>query len=175
MAAATDLFLEFSRRKLLREYWSRLRSAVGSLTDEQVWWRPNPASNSVGNLLLHLDGNVRQWLVDAFSGASDLRDRQAEFAQRDAIPRSALLERLAGTMEQGAAVLARLTDADLQRMYEIQGYTVSGLEAVYQVVEHFSMHYGQILYITKQLRGDNLGFYRELDATGRRETGASST
>lgn len=172
MASATDLFLEFSRRKLLTQYWPRLQGAVESLTDEQVWWRPNPASNSIGNLLLHLDGNVRQWLIDAFSGTPDVRDRPAEFAQRDRIPRALLLERLASTIEQAAAVLDRLTEIDLLRIYEIQGYTVSGLEAVYQVVEHFAMHYGQILYVTKQLRGEDLGFYRELDTTGRPATGA---
>lgn len=172
MPKATDLFLEFSRRKLLEQYWPRLHGAVESLTDEQVWWRPNPASNSIGNLVLHLDGNVHQWLVGAFSGSPDLRDRPAEFAQRDLIPRAALLDRFAGTIEQAAAVLDQLTEADLLRMYDIQGYRVSGLEAVYQVVEHFAMHYGQILYVTKQLRGEDLGFYRELDTTGRLSSGA---
>jgi hypothetical protein len=63
----TTLFLEFSRKKLLEQYWPRLRGCVESLTDEQVWWRPNEASNSIGNLILHLDGNVRQWLVSSFN------------------------------------------------------------------------------------------------------------
>ena len=62
----TALFLEFSQHKLLQHYWPRLRASVETLTDEQVWWRPNEASNSIGNLLLHLNGNVRQWLVDSF-------------------------------------------------------------------------------------------------------------
>src|ERR1700688_2069784 len=62
----TAAFLEFSRRKLLEEYWPRLRVSVESLTDEQMWWRPNQASNSAGNLILHLNGNVRQWLLAAF-------------------------------------------------------------------------------------------------------------
>src|SRR3984885_5810086 len=74
------LFLEFSREKLLRQYWPRLRECVEPLTDEQVWWRPNEASNSIGNLILHLNGNVGQWLVDSFNGADDRRDRPAEFA-----------------------------------------------------------------------------------------------
>ena len=161
------LFLEFSRWKLLDEYWPRLRRSVESLTDEQVWWRPNDVSNSVGNLLLHLDGNVRQWLIVSFSGADDARNRPAEFAERDSIPRASLLTRLGATMDEASAVLARLTEADLSRTMNIQGYDVSGLEAVYQVVEHFGMHYGQILYVTKLLRGQSLGFYRELDATGR--------
>jgi hypothetical protein len=163
----TVLFLEFSRRKLLEEYWPRLRGCVESLTDQQVWWRPNEASNSIGNLILHLDGNVRQWLVSSFNRLEDARDRPAEFSERQLIPASALLEKLGGTMRDAAEVLARLTEADLLATFHIQGYTVKGLQAVYQVVEHFGMHYGQILVITKLVRGEDLGFHRELDKTGR--------
>lgn len=167
----TKRFLAFSRHKLLEEYWPRLRSAVESLPDDQVWWRPNEASNSVGNLLLHLNGNVRQWLVWSFRKAGAVRDRPAEFAERGAVPAHALLDQLATTMEDASTVLASLTDAELAAQYSVQGYTVTGLEAVYHVVEHFGTHYGQILYITKLLRGGDLGFYRELDKTGYREHG----
>jgi hypothetical protein len=160
------LFLEFSRNKLLDQYWPRLRSAVGSLTDDQVWWRPNTASNSIGNLILHLNGNVGQWLVASFNRLDDARDRPAEFGERRRIPSKELLSRLDRTMQQAGAVLDRLTADDLSRTYQIQGYTVSGLAAVYQVVEHFGLHYGQILYLTKSLSGRDLGFYSELNKTG---------
>ena len=160
-------FLEFSRRKLLEHYWPRLRASVETLTDEQVWWRPNDASNSVGNLVLHLNGNVRQWLIDSFEGREDKRDRPAEFAAQDGMTAAELLARLSATMDDAAGTLTRLTKNDLIKRYEIQGYNVSGLEAVYQVVEHFGIHYGQILYIHKMLRGDDLGFHRELNVTGR--------
>jgi hypothetical protein len=166
-ANATTLFLEFSRQKLLEQYWPRLRGCVELLTDEQVWWRPNNASNSIGNLILHLNGNVRQWLVDSFNRQEDERDRPAEFAVEGGLSASELLEKLGATMNDVSEVLARLTDADLLAHYEIQGYRVTGLYAVCQVVEHFGMHYGQILYITKQLRGADLGFYSELNKTGR--------
>jgi hypothetical protein len=160
-------FLEFSREKLLNQYWPRLRSCVEGLSDEQVWWRPNDASNSIGNLILHLNGNVRQWLVASFKRSEDLRDRPAEFRERRSTAASALLEKLGTTMKEASEVLASLSEADLLTTFEIQGYTVTGLRAVYQVVEHFGLHYGQIVYITKLLRGEDLGFYRELDATGR--------
>jgi len=163
----SDLFLEFSRQKLLNQYWPRMRTAVESLTDDQVWWRANNASTSVGNLLLHLNGNVRQWLVASFNRQDDARNRPAEFAERDTIPAAALLEKLGATLDEASAVLSRLTEADLTATYHIQGYTVTGLDAVYQVVEHFGLHHGQILYVTKLLRGVDLGFYRELDKTGR--------
>ncbi len=140
---------------------------VEPLSEEQVWWRPNEAANSIGNLILHLNGNVRQWLVASFNRLEDDRDRPAEFGAREQISASKLLELLHGTMQQAAEVLARLTTADLVAAYEIQGYHVRGLDAVYQVVEHFGMHYGQIVYIAKTLSGADLGFYRELNATGR--------
>ena len=165
----TTLFLEFSRRKLLEQYWPRLRECVESLTEEQVWWRPNPASNSIANLILHLNGNVRQWLVASFNRLEDERNRPAEFAAKEGISASALLEKLGATMREASEVLARLTEADLLARYEIQGYNVSGLDAVYQVVEHFGLHYGQILYIAKNLCGRDLGFYSELNKTGRAE------
>jgi hypothetical protein len=165
-ASLAALFLKFSQNKLFHQYWPRLRGSVESLADEQVWWRPNPASNSVGNLLLHLNGNVGQWIVASFNKLDDARNRPAEFNERRRIPGRQLLERLEVTMQEAADVLSRLTPDDLAATFHIQGYTVSGLEAVYQVVEHFGLHYGQVLYITKQLRGEDLGFYRELNQTG---------
>jgi hypothetical protein len=90
-ATTASLFLDFSRDKLLGQYWPRMRSCVESLTDEQIWWRPNGASNSVGNLLLHLNGNVGQWLVASFNRIEDARNRPAEF---DALSSSENLTRL---------------------------------------------------------------------------------
>ncbi len=169
------LFLEFSRQKLFDQYWPRLRACTESLTDEQVWWRPNEASNSIGNLILHLNGNVRQWLVDSFNRSEDNRDRPAEFSRREGMSASGLLATLESTMDEAADVLARLTVEELLAPYEIQGYHVHGLDAVYQVVEHFGLHYGQIAYIAKSLSGRDLGFYRELKETGRLESGDSVT
>ena len=170
MADPTDFtatFLDYSRVKLLDQSWPRLRSTVESLTDEQIWWRPNEASNSIGNLLLHLNGNVRQWLVTSFNQHPDARHRSAEFDERDHVPARVLLDRLGATLDETAAVLNRLTADDLAATLDIQGYSVSGFEAIYHVVEHFSLHYGQICYIAKMLQARDLGFYKELNATGR--------
>jgi Protein of unknown function (DUF1572) len=160
-------FLDFSRAKLLEQYWPRLRQCVESLTDEQIWWRPNEHTNSIGNLLLHLDGNVRQWLVASFNGLEDVRDRPAEFGERTVMPAAELLDQLGATIQQASDVLSRLSENELLATYEIQGYKVSGLAAVYQVVEHFGLHYGQVAYVTKMLKDTDLGFYRHLDKTGR--------
>jgi hypothetical protein len=162
------LFLDFSRNKLLGQYWPRLKETVAPLTDEQVWWRPNESSNSIGNLILHLKGNVGQWLVASFNRVEDKRDRPSEFNEQGPIPASALLEKLGSTMTQASEVLARLTVDDLLAQYDVQGYhQIRGLEAVYQVVEHFGLHYGQIIYIAKNLTDKDLGFYKELNKTGR--------
>ena len=162
-----QLFLESSRTQLLGQYLPRLRECVAPLTAEQVWWRPNDASNSIGNLLLHLDGNVRQWLVTAFNGNDDKRDRPAEFAAEGGLSAAELLARLGATLQEACQVLERLTADELLAPYEIQGYHTRGLDAVYHVVEHFGMHYGQIVYITKSLLAKDLGFYKELNKTGR--------
>ncbi|MGA7340810.1 MAG: DUF1572 family protein [Terracidiphilus sp.] len=166
-AELAALFLAFSRNKLLGQYWPRLKEAVSALTDEQVWWRPNEASNSIGNLILHLNGNVGQWLVASFNRDQDRRDRPAEFAAHGGLKATELLERLGATLAEAGNVLDRLSVEDLLAPYEIQGYNVRGLDAVYQVVEHFGLHYGQIVYIAKNLTGKDLGFYRELGKTGR--------
>ena len=163
----TSLFLEFSRHKLLDEYWPRLKGCIELLTDEQAWWRPNEASNSIGNLLLHLNGNVQQWLVVPFAGAQDSRDRPAEFKEKQVIDAEVLLRQLGETLRRAGEVLAHFREPDLLRRLDIQGYQTTGVEAVYHVVEHFGMHCGQIFYITKMLRHEDLGFYRELNETGR--------
>jgi uncharacterized damage-inducible protein DinB len=169
---AIEAFLKFSQNKLLEQYWPRLRKAVETLSDDQIWWRPNEASNSIGNLILHLNGNVWQWLVASFSGLEDRRDRPAEFSATGDLTAADLLAQLGATIDEAAKVLARLTREDLLASWKIQGYTVTGLAAVYQVVEHFGLHYGQIVYITKMQEGRDLGFYKELGKTGR-ATGGS--
>ena len=170
--SACDLFLDFSRNKLTNQYWPRLRKAVEPLSLEQIWWRPNEASNSIGNLILHLNGNVWQWLVASFNRLEDERDRPAEFSATGDLSAADLLDRLGQTMDEASKVLARLNSEELLATWQIQGYTVSGLAAVYQVVEHFGLHYGQIVYITKMQEGRDLGFYSELGKTGR-ATGGS--
>ena len=161
------LFLESSRTELLGPTWSRLRECVTPLTVEQVWWRPNDASNSIGNLLLHLNGNVRQWLIASFNRSEDLRDRPAEFAAESGLSAADLLDRLGATLEEAGQVIGRLTEDELLAPREIQGYRTRGLDAVYHVVVHFGLHFGQIVYITKTLLAKDLGFHKELNKTCR--------
>lgn len=161
------LFLQFSRKTLFDQSWPRIQECVAALSDEQVWWRPNAASNSIGNLLLHLNGNIRQWLVASFNKMEDTRNRPAEFAAEGGQSAAELLAQLGATLDEAGKVLNRLTVEELLAPYEIQGYHVRGLDAVYQVVAHVALHFGQIAYITKSLSGKDLGFYKELKKTGR--------
>jgi uncharacterized damage-inducible protein DinB len=128
------------------------------LTSEQIWWRANPASNSVGNLALHLEGNVRQWIVSGLGGAPDRRERDLEFSQLSPIPRCILLARLRKAVRDADRVMGRLNGAALARTYSIQGFRVTGLRAVFHVAEHFSHHAGQIILLTKMLGGRDLKF-----------------
>jgi hypothetical protein len=161
------LFLETSRTELLGLTWSRMKECVTPLTEEQVWWRPNDASNSIGNLLLHLEGNVRQWLIASFNRKDDTRDRPREFAAQGGISAADLLARLGATLEEAGQILDRLTEDELLAPLEVQGYHTRGLDAIYHVVVHFGLHYGQIAYITKSLLAKDLGFHKELNKTGR--------
>lgn len=156
-------FLAYSREKLVRQYMPRLRHCVLQLSACQLWWRAHETSNSIGNLVLHLEGNIRQWILAGLGGEPDTRQRQTEFDQRSPIVASALLDKLEATVAQADRILAALTPKELLRDSTIQGHDVTGLEAVYHVVEHFSTHLGQIVYLTKMLLDVDLGFYEYLD------------
>lgn len=162
MDDTATVFLAFSRKQLCEVMWPRLKEAIRPLNQDQIWWRPNEASNGIGNLLLHLNGNVRQWIVSGIGGNQFERNRDAEFNERDHLDPVRLQTKLDETIQQAAGVLSRVSQAELLRVRNIQGYEVSGLDAVYHVVEHFAMHYGQILYIVKMLQANDLGFYAHL-------------
>ena len=152
-------FIERSRYHLSEDFLPKIERSLELLNDDQIWWRPNPESNSIGNLLLHLSGNVRQWIVSGLGGAGDARDRDSEFAQREVIARDELVSRLRQTIYEADAALGRLDPDRLLDHFRIQGYDTSALEAILHVVEHFSMHTGQIILLTKLLAARDLQFY----------------
>jgi uncharacterized damage-inducible protein DinB len=153
-------FIERSRKYLRDDYLVRIRMAVAKLSPTDLWWRPNDSSNSVGNLLLHLAGNARQWIVSGVGGHADVRHRQEEFDARGGVDAAAALDVLDESVRDVDAVLERLDPATLAERRTIQGNDVSVLEAIYHVVEHFSMHTGQIIYVVKMRSGADLGFWK---------------
>ncbi|MEP6568295.1 MAG: DinB family protein [Acidobacteriota bacterium] len=152
-------FIREARRLLAEEYLPKIERCVERLTAEQLWWRPNPESNSIGNLLLHLSGNARQWIVCGLGGEPDQRQRQTEFDERDGIPCDELLQKLRTTVTEVSEVLALFDPARLLDEYPIQGTTATALAAIFHVTEHFSMHTGQIILLTKMLASTDLVFY----------------
>src|SRR6266403_4516735 len=130
-------FIASARAYFAEDYLPKIERSLDLLTDEQIWWRANPQSNSIGNLLLHLSGNVRQWIVCGIGGAPDARDRDAEFAQRETIPRDELLSLLKGAMAEVDASLAQIAPDRLLEILTIQGLEVSAIDAILHVVEHF--------------------------------------
>lgn len=155
-----SLFLASTRQLIARQNLPYIVKCLQQLSEEEIWWRPNPASNSAGNLALHLCGNVRQWIISGLGGAQDKRNRDREFAEQGSISRQVLVTQLRRTVRDASRVLAKLSDESMARKYSIQGYQVTGLEAVFHVAEHFGRHTGQIIYITKLKRGQDLRFTR---------------
>lgn len=161
MASVARNFIDYSARKL-DQLAERIESCFDRLTEEQVWARGGENENAVGNLALHLSGNVRQWIVSGVGGEPGARDRDAEFAARGGAGMADLKRRLRDTITAASAVLRNLPDERLTERVTIQNYDVTVLEAIYHVVEHFSMHTGQIAFATKMLTGADLGFYSDL-------------
>jgi uncharacterized damage-inducible protein DinB len=152
-------FVRGARHYLIDSFWPRLGVALERLADDDLWWRPNEASNSAGNLVLHLCGNARQWIVSGVGGAPDLRRRQDEFDERGPLPRAQLLRTLDETFRAIDRTLGTLDPVVLLERRTIQGRDVSVLEAVLHVVEHVSHHTGQILWIAKARSGRDLGLW----------------
>ncbi len=161
------IFLEYSVRKL-RQLAGRIEDCLGMLTEEQIWARGSESANSVGNLVLHLSGNVRQWIVSAIGGRADIRRRDEEFAARGGVSARGLAGALRDTVNDAATVLEQLPPERLAERIRVQNYDVTVLEAIYHVVEHFSGHTGQIIYATKLLTGKDLGYYRHLNTAAAR-------
>src|SRR5262245_5690826 len=137
---------------------SRMKHCLAQLTDEQIWHRTYPSLNSIGNLILHLCGNVRQWIVAGLGGAADVRDRPAEFTERGPIPKAELLRRLDEVVAEAQAVLRRMTAAEFLRVRCIQTYEVTGLGALFDSVPHFRGHTQEIVGMTRALLGDAYQF-----------------
>jgi uncharacterized damage-inducible protein DinB len=159
LMAMPQAFIASARSFLVDEYLPKIERCLEKLSDEDVWWRGAEESNSIGNLILHLSGNARQWIVSGVGGAPDGRARQQEFDRRDGIERAQLLATLRDTLAEVDAVLERVDPARLPERRSIQGQQVTIIQAIFHVVEHFAMHTGQIILLTKMLAKKDLGFY----------------
>lgn len=159
-------FIDESLRRL-RESQERIHYCVKRLNDKQLWHRPNVNTVSIGNLVLHLCGNVGQWVNSTLGNRPDHRQRDNEFSESGPMDKRQLLERLDATLSYAYDVIAGLSEADLQRTWNVQGFTESGTAIVLHVVEHFSYHTGQVTLHTKLLLDIDTGYYagQKLDVT----------
>jgi hypothetical protein len=161
-------------RKTLTEGLRKIEHCVGQLTDEQFWWRPdackNPEMNSIANLLLHLSGNVRQWLISGVGGTTDIRNRPLEFSDRSNRPKSELLLQLQSTIKEADAALAAQlplpsgegrgegATAALTAPRRIQGSDTNVTAAIFKCITHFHGHVQEIIHMTRCLLGDRYRF-----------------
>jgi len=156
MEEIARVFVDKSRSLLTSDYVPKIERCLDRLSDADIWWRPNEASNSIGNLILHLCGNVTMWIVGGVGALPFERNRQLEFDERRHIPVDELRNRLNATVHQADTVLAAIGPVELLSRRKIQDYDVTVLEAIYHVVEHFGMHTGQIIMLSKARVGQDL-------------------
>lgn len=163
-----DLLAAEVHRRLLGEGVPRIQKCLSELSEAEIWYRPNSQSNSVGNLVLHLCGNVRQWILTGLAEYPDTRQRQLEFDEKGPLPTADLLRRLDEVMAEVAAYLQVMPVEKLTQPIVVQGFKETGLTVLVHVVEHFSYHVGQIAYFTKWKKNVDTLFYEDedLDVTG---------
>lgn len=137
----------------------QIEHCVKQLSEPQIWDRPHKEMNSIGNLILHLGGNLRQWVVTGLSDLPDDRDRPAEFSEVGPLPTSDLLETLKSTIEQAKQTLNSLSDGELLETRRIQGFELTAVGAIFNCVPHFKGHTQEIVCLTRMQLGENYKFH----------------
>jgi uncharacterized damage-inducible protein DinB len=160
-AAATPgrLFVRYSLDKML-QMGKQIKECVEGLSEEQIWQRSGEHANSIGNLVLHLAGNIRQWIGHGIGGLPDVRERDGEFAARGGRSTADILTLFESTLTQAMQMIQEMPLERLVERVKPQNHEVAILEAIYQVVGHLQLHSGQIIFATKQIAGKDLGFYK---------------
>lgn len=151
------------------ENTARLKTCLSELDEADIWRRPNKNSNSVGNLILHLSGNIRQWIISSLGYAEDTRQRDSEFAATDGYTKSELAEKLFSIVEEAKKIINKMTPKELLTKRKVQGYLYSGIAIILHVTEHYSYHTGQVIFWTKLLKDKDLGFYTDSNLNDRNE------
>lgn len=137
----------------------RIAKCLDELTDNEIWYRPNESSNSIGNLILHLCGNITQYIISSIGGEADNRERDKEFSATGGIRKEELLIKLEDTVNKAIAVIHNCSEEDLLKVRSVQGFTYTGIGNIIHVTEHYSYHTGQIALLTKLIKNKDLGFY----------------
>ncbi len=133
----------------------KIRHCLGQLTADQIGWRPHPDGNSIGNLILHICGNLRQWTVSGIGGEPDTRDRKSEFDCGNSFDADSLVTLVETTVSTAQTLISGLAGNQLVERRMIQGFDVTVLQAIHHTTTHFVGHTHQIIYITRMILGDN--------------------
>tara|TARA_R110002167_G_scaffold54785_12_gene156072 strand:- start:4688 stop:5200 length:513 start_codon:yes stop_codon:yes gene_type:complete len=162
-----QVITEFVQNALFRlDANTRMLSiSLGKLSEEQIWQRPNAASNSVGNLILHLCGNISQYAISSLGGTADNRKRNEEFSTQSGYNKTQLLKKLTDVVAEAKVIIQECSIENWVKIRKVQGFSFSGIGVVLHVVEHYSYHIGQIAFWTKQTTNADLGFYDGVDLT----------
>jgi hypothetical protein len=160
-------------RETLLEGMHKIEHCVGQLNDQRLWWRPRPEMNSIANLMLHLSGNLRQWIVSGVGGAADIRNRPLEFSDRSNRTREELIAILKKTVMESDAALARVTPAHLLSHRRIQGFDKTAAAAIVQAIPHFRGHVQEIIHMTREQIGEKYRF--DFVPKGKEQTAAGAT
>lgn len=147
----------------LNESSRMVKKAFEVLSEEEIWLRPNGSSNTIGNLILHLCGNIQQYAIASLGEKPDTRERDGEFEAEGGFTKVELLEKLDKTLEEAKAIIEAATTEQLTKKRTVQGFHFSGIGIIIHVVEHYSYHTGQIAFWTKLLKNKALGFYDGID------------
>jgi uncharacterized damage-inducible protein DinB len=170
MATANDFKIQIIaqfRERVFCESVPRLKKCLAELSDEEIWSRPNENSNAIGNLVLHLCGNARQWILSGLGGMPDKRERQKEFDQRTIIPKADLLKLLDDLVVELDSLLDKITAIELLRVRPVQIYQETGVSILIHVIEHFSYHVGQMTYAVKYMKNKQMGYYGGQNLSGK--------
>ena len=155
----TDTFIAEVKRRIMEESWERIQICLSHLSEEEIWWRANERTNPIGNILLHLCGNLRQWVLSGLDKAPDIRQRQNEFDEQGPIPKAALLIKMENLLQDVEVALDRVTPETLLKKHPVQVYEESGVSILTHVTEHFSYHVGQITYFVKMRKNVDTAYY----------------
>jgi uncharacterized damage-inducible protein DinB len=146
-------------RRINEEGIFRIQRCLGKLTFEQVWHKPNEHTNSIGNLILHLEGNINQWILSTLGNKQDNRNREEEFNTNNKVGLKELTSRLNRLEKEIQETIIPLNEDRLIKSYNVQCYKESGISIIIHAIEHFSYHVGQITLQTKLFIDEDLSYY----------------
>jgi uncharacterized damage-inducible protein DinB len=141
----------------------RIKNCLDRLNEEQIWQRPSPAHNSIGNILLHLCGNITQYVISTLGNRADERNRDLEFSTRGGLNKEMLFQKLSDAVASASTIIAVMDEEALLKKSKVQVYELSGFGIILHVTEHYAYHTGQIAFYTKLLTGQDLGFYANIN------------